>query len=305
MKLFKNLFFYRIGGAYTFDLATVELQLAACDFHPTGPTQQKAIGFVPPREVNGPMVESIGGQWVAKLKIETRAVPGHTLNRRVDEIAAEIEQTTGRKPGKKQRKELKEQALLELLPMAFTKESAALVWIDPDARMLVVEASSINKADDIASTMVRALATMELRAIHTKASPAGCMAAWLTDGVPPAGFSIDRECSLVSCDEQRSVVKYGRHNLDTDNVREHLKHGKVPTSVALTWRERISFLLCDTLQLKKVSFLDVVFEGSKGDQQADAFDADMAIATGELSELIPDLLEALGGEAVAGAVEGE
>ena len=63
--------------------------------------------------------------------------------------------------------------------------------------------------------------------------------------------------------------------------------------------ERVSFVLTEALQLKKVAFLDVVFEGSPaspGDRKDDGFDADVAIATGELVQLIPDLLEALGGE---------
>ena len=53
---------------------------------------------------------------------------------------------------------------------------------------------------------------------------------------------------------------------------------------------------------KKIAFLESVFEGaaeSLGDGKDDNFDADVAIATGELRKLIPDLLEALGGEVVA------
>jgi recombination associated protein RdgC len=53
-----------------------------------------------------------------------------------------------------------------------------------------------------------------------------------------------------------------------------------------------------------VSFLDTVFEGTKAD--GGGFDTDVAIATGELVKLIPDLIEALGGESesgVAGAAQ--
>ena len=48
-----------------------------------------------------------------------------------------------------------------------------------------------------------------------------------------------------------------------------------------------------------MSFLDTVFEGTKADDGG--FDTDVAIATGELVKLIPDLIEALGGEAESGA----
>jgi recombination associated protein RdgC len=62
----------------------------------------------------------------------------------------------------------------------------------------------------------------------------------------------------------------------------------------MTWNDRVSFVLTDSLQLKKLDFLDGVFAGRPADDEG--FDADAAIATGELRQLIPDLVEALGGE---------
>ena len=66
----------------------------------------------------------------------------------------------------------------------------------------------------------------------------------------------------------------------------------------MTWDGRVSFSLTEGMQLKKVTFLDVVFEGAS--EQDGGFDADVAIATGELRKLLPDLLEALGGEVALG-----
>ena len=105
---------------------------------------------------------------------------------------------------------------------------------------------------------------------------------------------MDRECELKSADEAKAVVRYARHPLDIDEVRAHIEAGKLPTKLALTWDDRVSFVLTEGLQLKKVAFLDTVFEGQTQDDGG--FDADVAIATGELSQLIPDLIAALGGE---------
>jgi len=121
------------------------------------------------------------------------------------------------------------------------------------------------------------------------------MAHWLATQEPPAGFSIDRECELKAADESKAVVKYGRHPLDIAEVQQHIQQGKLPTKLALTWDDRVSFVLTEGLQIKKLAFLDSVFEGTKADEGG--FDTDVAIATGELRKLIPDLIEALGGEA--------
>jgi len=64
----------------------------------------------------------------------------------------------------------------------------------------------------------------------------------------------------------------------------------------LTWNGRVSFVLTDALTLKKIKLLDVVLESVASDPGDDGFDADVALCTGELRRLVPDLLLALGGE---------
>lgn len=272
--------------------------LSKAEFVPCGVTQQKSSGFVPPREEHGVFVEVVDGQYIVKALTEVRKVPAQTLAKRTDELAEEMEKHTGRKPGKKIRKELKEQALLELLPMAFTSTSSALVWICPELGLLVTDATG-HKADDIVSMLINRVDGLALSLVMTEMSPAVAMAHWLGTGEAPYQFTVDRECELKSTDEMKSVVKYGRHNLDTDEVREHIKAGKVPTKLALTWRDRVSFVMDDCMRLKKIAFLDVVFESKLANaghiDKGEAFDADVAIMTGELQQMLPDLFEALGG----------
>ena len=127
------------------------------------------------------------------------------------------------------------------------------------------------------------------------------MSDWLLSQEPPAGFSIDRECELKAADDSKAVVRYAHHALDIEEVQQHITHGKLPTRLALTWQGRVSFTLTGTLQIKKLSFVDGVLQDDATSIKDDRFDADAAIATGEVRKLIADLLEALGGETVAEA----
>lgn len=297
--MLKNLIIYRIAPGFMATVAQVEEALAKAPFMECGATQEKSLGWTPPRgEAHGAMVESIGGQLIARFMVESKVLPGSVLARRVKEKAERIEQETGRKPGKKESKELKDEAKLDLLPMAFTKQGSMWVWIDTASRLLVLDTSSQGRADEVVTPLVEALPGLSVSLLNTQTSPQAAMAHWLKEQEPPVGFTVDRECELKSTSEEKAVVKYGRHPLDIEEVQAHIDAGKLPTRLAMTWDDRVSFLLTDGLQVRKLQFLDTVFEGTKSDDSG--FDADVAIATGELVKLIPDLIEALGGEAESG-----
>ncbi|MCU7375237.1 recombination-associated protein RdgC [Paucibacter sp. O1-1] len=295
--MFKNLTIYRVGPSWQPTQQEVEEALAKGQFLPCGPSEPLSLGWVPPRGIeHAPLVEVIDGHLHLKLTIESRVLPGSVVKERVDEIAAQIEEQTGRKPGKKALKDLKEQATHELLPLCFKKRSSIRVWIAPEQRLLMIDASSPARCEEVVSLLIKALDGLTLHLVQSAETPAACMAAWLMDGVPPEGFTIDRECELKSEDEMKSVVRYARHALDIEEVRQHLSSGKRPTKLAMSYKDRVSFLLTDTLAIKKIAFLDLVFEGHDKPEKDEQFDADAVIATGELAELIPALIEGLGGE---------
>lgn len=292
--MLKNLIIYRIASSWLADLQVAEDALAKTPFTECGATQEKSCGWVPPRgHASGALVESIGGQWIARLMTEVKAIPGEVLAREVKAKAARVEAETGRKPGKKETRELKEEARLDLLPMAFTKQAATWVWIDPASRFLVLDTNSQSRADDIVTLLVEALPGLSVALLDTRTSPQAAMAQWLKEHEPPTGFTIDRECELQSYGEEKAVVRYARHPLDIAEVQAHIEAGKLPTKLALTWDDRVSFVLTAGLQLRGVQFLDVVFDGQKSD--ASDFDANVAIATGELSPLISDVIDVLDG----------
>ena len=303
--MFKTLNLYRIASSWMPDPVAMEVQLLNAQFAPCGPTQDKSVGWVPPRnEANGALVESINGQRILRLRIETKSVPGAVVRKKAQEAADRIEAETGRAPGKKEMRELKEDALLALLPQAFPKQSDVWVWIDSDAGLLCTDASSTGKADEVVTALVNAFPDLSLRMLQTTVTPRTAMSQWLVAHSPgddwPGEFAIERACELVSGDEEKSVVKFNRHNLVTEEVREHISQGKLPKWTAMSFSGRVGFVLTEGLVLRKIEFLEGVFDGRDANE-ADGFDSDVALATGELQVLIHALVEALGGEM---AIEG-
>lgn len=296
--MFKNVMAYRIGPDWNISLEQLEEALGTNRFVECGASQDKSVGWAEPRgQAHGPLVESIGGQWILKLQIETKAVPGSVVRRKAEERIQEIEATTGRKPGKKEAREIKEDIVLTLLPLAFSKQSSVTVWFDMASRLMMTDAASSGKSDEVITALVRVLDGLPLTLLQTTVSPQAAMSQWLLaqsdDELPPA-FSVERECVLKSSSEDQAMVKFTRHLLATDEVRKHVMEGKLPTQLALSWEGKASFVLTETLVLKKIAYLDGVMDET-GDNE-DKFDADVALSTGMLGPLLADLIDALGGE---------
>jgi len=258
---------------------------------------------VEPRgEKHGALLESIGGQLVLKLCIETKPVPGGVVKQQLNARLEKIESETGRRPKGKASREIKEEIVHELLPRAFPKRSTTTVWMDLKARRVIIDAAGAKKADSVVTQLLELFGGLRLTPLQTALSPAAAMSAWLSEKQAPARFTIDRDCELKQADSEKATVRYARHMLDIDELGEHIKQGKLPTQLAMTWNSRVSFVLTDTLALKKIKLLDVVLENSSpAEGTDDGFDADVAIATGELRQLLPDLIAALGGPAAKDA----
>jgi recombination associated protein RdgC len=289
--MFKTITLFRLS---TPDNGLPVTDLQGFAFTACGPTQAETSGWVPPRGVeHGALIENVGGQHLLRLRTETRKVPGGALRRKLEERAKQVEAETGRKPKGKRLKELKEEITHELMPQAFTNLFDTPIWIDVKQGFVIVGVTG-GAADRIATLLVESFAGIRLELVHTESSASAMMAHWLLEGAP-AGFTVDRDCKLATPDSEKSAVSYSRHSLERDEITQHLREGKVVQSLALTWNARVSFVLNERMHLRSLKLLDVVLEGKDSKANEDGFDADAAITTGELSKLIPDLIEAMGG----------
>ena len=114
---------------------------------------------------------------------------------------------------------------------------------------MVVGAASPKKADRVVTQLVELLGGgFACSSCRRSSRAATAMSGWLSEKEAPAGFTIDRECELKQPDSEKSTVRYARHTLDIDEVGEHIRQGKLPTQLALTWNDRVSFVLNERLR---------------------------------------------------------
>ncbi len=300
--VFKNLTVFRLAHPIDAPLDAVDAALRAATFSPCGPTQALSEGWVPPRDAeHAPLIESIQGHRVLRYRIERKRVPAAVVRRELQARCAHIEATEGRTPGRREQRELKDAIVQALLPVAFAQSVDVWVWWDVAAGRVALDTTTAARIDAVVTALVKAVDGLRLEPIDTALSPAGAMAGWLAadaDDWPPH-FAPGREVELKGDGDSPAVVRFARHVLDPQEMRHHLQQGKRPTRLALDWDGRVTFVLTESGQLRRVALADDVLRDDERDA-ADRFDADVALLTGELSSLIGDLIAALGGERRAG-----
>jgi recombination associated protein RdgC len=295
---FRNLIVLRVPAGWDIDVDTLADALLPQAFTEATSVEETRLGWVPPREGDTSLVYANGRQMLIAMRQEKKLLPARVVTQFVKQRAEKIEADEGFKPGRKRMKELKELVRDELLPRAFSLSSDMRAWIDPVGGWLVVDAASQSRADELLGLLAKAIEGFPGRPLKVNRSPAGEMTAWLVADEAPARFSIDQDVELKARDGKASV-RYANQSLDADDVTRHTKAGKQCTKLALTWADRVSFVLTDGLAIKRVRPLDVLKESAAGsaagDDVEERFASDWVLMTGELSALLAGVVDALGG----------
>jgi len=297
---FKNLQIYRLPAPWSMTAERLAECLAHQAFSPAASNELLRQGWAAPRGASEPLVHAVNGQFLLKLTAQKKILPAKAVNETAKAMAAALEEQQGFPPGKKAMRELKERAADEMLPRAFSVTNSTWVWIDPKNGWLVVDAASPGRADDVVKLLLKAVDKMPLESLRVQRSPVAVMTGWLEADEAPYGFTIDQDATLRASGESRAQVGYKSHTLEPDDVRRHIAAGKQCTRLAMTWNDRISFVLTEQLVIKGVKPLDVIRENEAASlNDAERFDNDFVLMSGELAKLLADLVEALGGEARA------
>ena len=295
---FKNIFLFRLASDNPITVEVLNEKLSLKPLLPCSGLDKQRRGWVPCHADK--LVHSANKQILFALGVEQKLLPTTIVNRFAKERVADIEAQQGYKVGRKELKELKESITEELLPRAFALQRTTYAWLDPINGYLIIDAASSTRTEELLELMNKTLDDLPFKPLHTNISPVAAMTDWLAGNNAPAGFTIDRELELRATGESKATIRYANHALEGEEILKHIAAGKRVTRLGLTWNDRISFVLTEQMQIKKLEFLDIIKEEStaQADDADEMFELDFTLMTGELAKMLADLTEALGGEIV-------
>lgn len=292
--LFKAISAYAIHSDATVNVDTLTEAVAARPFVPCGPMDTESVGWVSPYG-DDRMVAKQGAHMMVTLQIEKKTVPASQVKHELAVRVAKIEDEEGRKVGRKQKAELKEAIINEMLPKVVPKQSKLNAWFDLDNQRVVVNSASEKAAGLVFKVLALTLGSYPAAPLLGEARPGISAQSWLANGECAEGFTFGTNCELCAADNG-ATVKYAKHQLDTDDIKLHINTGKSVLSLGMCWDDILTFTLVDNevaLQLKGIGFVEKEMGEAEGEDKEARFEGQILLETNYLAQTLSQLLRVL------------
>ncbi len=299
---FKNIYVYRFKKSCELSADVLNERLADQAFVPCSSQDLNRSGWTPPLGRHGSeFVHTTNGYLMICLKRQDKLLPPAVVNEVLEEKALAIEESEVRKLPRKERQSLKDEIIFSLLPKAFVRSTLQFAYIAPREDLLIVNAASVKRAEELLTELREALGSLAVVPLTSKQQPIEVMTQWVTSAKPAQGFEMGDECELRADDDIRSVIRCKNQDLGSSQITSHLQAGMHVSKLALSWQERVDFLLDENLAIKRLRFSDVVQDKAneaEADDVATQFDVDFSIMSLELTEFLKALILVFGGLSV-------
>ena len=298
---FKNIALFRFTEPFTLTETEFEERLASYCLRPCGSHELFSLGWLPPiKSGTGQLLHTTARCHMLCLGKEEKVLPAAVINEILAERCSELEEKQARRLRRKERENLRDEIVFDLLPKALSFSKRTYAYIDIKGQWLVIDTGSQNSTDEFTSFLRKSLDSLPISVPITQIRPASTMTRWLSEHTIPSDLTLEDECELRSADHENNTVRCKRQDLLSDEIQGHLKAGKECIKLALSWNDRLNFVLDESLSLKRLRFLEQVQDQVSEIQSEDAtdiFDADFSIMSLELAAFFPRLFELFGGEA--------
>jgi recombination associated protein RdgC len=296
--LFKNVRLFKLDDPSVIVPEVLEEKLAERRFRPCGPLETATMGWAPPLgESTTALVHVAEDCLLVCARRQERLLPSSVVAESVDERALEIEERDARRVGRKERRQLRDQVLVELLPRAFTRSRRVSAYLDLSSEWMLVDAASAKASEEVVELLRETLGSLPVRPPRPSRSPQELMTRWVTEEDVPAGIELGDECELRDARDERSVVRCKGQDLGGEEISTHLRAGKQVVKLAVEWQERLALVLQEDISFKRLRFADELIEEAVVDgleDEAARFDAEFVIMTSELRGLCDRVDELFG-----------
>jgi recombination associated protein RdgC len=289
---FRNLTLFRFSASAAKSLKDLDAALADHVLRACGPLEVATRGFVSPFGPDSEVLShAVGKATLVTLGTEEKLLPAAVVNAELGVRLRKEAARRGRPVGGRQRRAIKAEVLDTLLPQAFVRPSRLNVYLEAKSGWLVLDTASRKAAEGALTALREALGSFPAQPLAAAETPRALMTEWLASGKLPEGLAFGDECELRD-PAGGAVIRCRRQELESTEVRAHLKQGKQVFQLGLQFEDRASFTLGEDLVIRKLRFLDVVQDSLDADGRDSAeaeLDARFALMTLELVRLFAGL----------------
>lgn len=292
----KNVLVYRIPKQWDMTIERLEKCLSTKKFASCTDLEAFSAGWTAVRKDSEQLVHHVEKRLMMMFCAEKKLLPASVVSEKLAERCVELAKQQGYDPGRKQKKDIKEAVIDELLPKAFSVKKKTLAWFDLVNGWLIIDTSSQAKAEEVVKYLIQAIEHLPLSTLKFEREPVTAMTGWLSIDEAPLGFTIDQETELKSKGEGGATVRYLKHTPENADMLRQITTGKRCTRLAMTWADKISFVLTESFGLKKVNALDLLKDSEEvtGKNDIERFEAEFYLMATEIGSLLNDLSAELG-----------
>lgn len=320
LKLFSNILAYRVTNAFDLhkDLEAINQSLASKPARLPGKMELNAVGFTEPVGEEGAFIERIAPMaYVFAYNLAERMIPGKIVRQQVAARVKKIEKSEERKVYAREKQQIKDAVLNEMLPRAFVDQKITYGMVM--GPYILIDSSSAKRGEDILSTLRSVLGSLGVRPVGVKTTPIDAFTRWFTTGETDGPFYMTGDFKANNrSDESDFVNGKGTSPKDEGLSDLVLEHDRRVTVLGLSWGtstgESASFTVNEMIGIKGIKWPESLSEMA-ADQVGEEDDEDarrvtllrttMILLGAELKQLLGDLLLALGHEEVPEGGENE
>lgn len=299
--MFRSVRFYSLVSPWPESEQELSEKLFNAAFKPCGPYVERSSGFEPPvGERHGLLARRVGGADLLRLRSQVRVLPAAALNEalevRLDEYRARMQE----EPGRRTKRQLKEQTRDDLLPKALVKSERTNALVILSERVLAIDTASETRAERFLEHLRAALGGLEVKPLEFK-RPFGEHLTQVFAGGAPREFILARECRMRELSDEKGTVRWQNVDLAHATVRQCLDDGMELTHLQFEFGNVLSAVLDAKGVLTKMSLLGLedAPKAATPEEKLAEQDAEIALLSGTLRQLVLGLRQSLGGEAAA------
>lgn len=284
---FTNIQFFQLTDPSAIDTNTLMQKLPEFQLRECGSQEEFTFGWLP--LIRNSEQWSLGSNQCLLLRAgkEEKVLPAAVVREALEAKVAEIELLEGRKVGRKEQGDIKDELIFTLRPQAFSKRTDIWAYLDMKAGLLIVNSTNSGMTELLFKQLQTTLERFPMTPMMPQESPAAVMSNWLTNKELPAGLVTNDECEIQDGTEEKAQIRFKALEPLSEDVTRHIDQGMRVKSLALKWQDQFSLVLHEDLTLRRVKFDDTVKEQAFNDSQGGGLsdlDANFALMSLSLRE---------------------